>query len=181
MLNLNKFRIKDTGQSLLEITIVLGVAAAIIVAISSITIQGLSDSTYAQNQLQATKFAQDGIEKIRSFRNNNTLACIGAQQYRWIGQTNSLFGNQMDVICGATCHFILEDNACGTKMLGQKPSASSWEKVDTDGVFSRRIEMEDYVESGVTRKNLKKVTVYVRWSDRSGDHESTLVTILSNY
>ncbi len=176
----------DRGQSLLEITMALGVAAAIIVAITAITIQGLSDSTQAQTQVQATKLAQEGIEQVRSYRNLNTPVCQSGTPITWVGSTNSLFATNTNGICGGTaCYYKMGSTACagsGAKLLNATPTSTSWEAIPvTAPIFYRGIKIEDYVEAGGVRLNQKKVTVTVKWMDNRGDHSSELITILSNY
>src|SRR5438105_921832 len=73
----------ESGQSLLEITLTLGIAALVISAIAITTIVGLQNSEYSQNQIQATKLAQEGLEAIRSMRDNDTPVTYSATLYCW--------------------------------------------------------------------------------------------------
>lgn len=164
-----KFSVK--GQALLEIAITIGVAAVVIAAIAIITIVGLRNSQFAQNQAQATKLAQEGIERIRSMRGRNQAVCIDATSYYWSNKTPLVWGTSFGDRANCTfCKFKLTgDSACP---LQQATTAE-----EIGGKFKRQI----YIQDIASEPNRKKITSEVSWTDFSGSHKSELVTILANY
>lgn len=63
--------VHKNGQSLIEVLFALGIAVVIIVALVSVTIGSLRNAQFAQNQVLATKYANEGMEKIRAYRDQN--------------------------------------------------------------------------------------------------------------
>jgi len=63
---------KESGQSLVEMIVAIGVLVVVIVSLVSITTVSLQNASFSRDQSLATKYAQDGIAKIRSYRDQNT-------------------------------------------------------------------------------------------------------------
>ncbi|MDO8429123.1 MAG: hypothetical protein Q7S88_00655 [Candidatus Daviesbacteria bacterium] len=61
----------ESGQSLLEVVIALSAVGVVLGALLLITITGLNNNRFAQNQVKATKYAQETIDKIKSIRDRN--------------------------------------------------------------------------------------------------------------
>lgn len=61
----------ESGQSLVEAMIALGVAVIVIVALVNLSLVSLRSSTIAQSQLTAKNLANQGLEIVRSLRDQD--------------------------------------------------------------------------------------------------------------
>lgn len=172
----------EKGQSLLEVTITLGISISIIVALTITTVQGLRGTQFAQNQVQATKFAQEGLERVRLLKNTNTpITYLGATYYwnsttstNWIWTSQSLpFTFQFPTNCITV--------ACNQLLPLSGPLSSQGEIIN--GVYYRKITLENFQpnSSSPTDPNALKVTSIVSWTDFTGPHQSNLITVISKY
>lgn len=153
--------LNETGQTLLEVTIALGIAVIIITGLTIVTLTGLRNAQYAQNQAQATKLAQDWIEQVRSIRDQNVAGSVCGPTP--VTDWTSLFAQACS--SPTACNYVITSGVC--RMNSQSsPNTST-------NPFSRLIIVEDY---GV---NQKRVTSQVSWNDFSGTHKSVLVEVLS--
>lgn len=59
------------GQTLLEVVIALAVALLVILALVRVTITSIRNAGFAKNQALATQYAQEAMEKIRAYRDQN--------------------------------------------------------------------------------------------------------------
>lgn len=155
------------GQSLLELIIVMAVAIIVIGALTVVTISSLRNANLSKNQLQATKFAQEGIEKVRSIRDRDGTVTtnFGVPTDKF----SELWGLQLYQVCTPQpCNFLLDSL---NNTLTQNNTA--FESL-ADG-FERHVKIAD---DNQTYQNRKTVTVLVNWVDFAGTHESHLRTIL---
>lgn len=169
----------EKAQTLLELTIVIAVAVLVIGALTFATIGSLRNASFAKNQAQATKLAQEGIEMVRSIRDRNTnIQTIN------IGGSPALmpFLNLYNwFISSAYC----SDEPCYFKLvsgvLNQVPGDKDYEKIEPG--FLRQVRIFDR-ECPPTNDNCyktqKEITVVVTWTDFSGVHQSKLTTYLRN-
>lgn len=74
---------KSAGQSLLEVIIATGMIILIVGGLVSAVISAMRNAQFAQNQSLATKYANEGLEKIRAYRDQSvdwvtfTAGCNG--------------------------------------------------------------------------------------------------------
>lgn len=59
---------KNQGQSLIEMVVAIAVVLIVIVALVAITTVSIRNANFSRNQALATKYAQEGIEKVRAYR-----------------------------------------------------------------------------------------------------------------
>src|SRR5258708_4225759 len=71
------------GQSLLEVVVLIGLALVIVTGLTVVTINGLKNTQFSQNQAQATRFAQDAVDCVRSIKDTNKPITIGGSPYYW--------------------------------------------------------------------------------------------------
>lgn len=162
--------LSNKGQSMLELIIALGIGVVIISALAYTTILSLKNSQFAQNQVQATRFAQEAIDKIRIFRERNNPVCFqGGGPYFWATPGTLIWS--IDPV-GVT-FYLTQNPPC--YLTDQSPSPGTGE-LNLENKFSRKIFINNY-EDG----NKKQFRVEVTWSDSSGDHSSQIETILTNY
>ena len=62
---------QSKGQTLLELIVVVTVGIVIVAALTFIIIFSLRNADLAKNQTQATKLAQEAVEKVRSIRDTD--------------------------------------------------------------------------------------------------------------
>src|SRR5688500_13500203 len=74
---------QQRGGSLLELVVVVAVGVLVVAALSFATISSLRNSQLAKNQAQATKLAQEGIERVRAMRDRNDDITIGSNNWNW--------------------------------------------------------------------------------------------------
>ncbi len=156
-----KLKNNEYGQSLLEITISLGLAMIIVTALTLTTINGLKNSQLSQNQLQATKLAQEGLEKVREARDKNCEFTISTKKYNWYGP------DDVEKIWSITTSAVkLKINTSACTLTESSTDI-------TDGKFTRVITMSNDAKNAT-------FTSIVTWNDFSGPHNSTVTTVLSN-
>ena len=62
----------EIGQSLLEVMVGLGVTTLVLTSLVSAVVVSVRNARFAKNQSLATKYAQEGIEKVRIYRDQNS-------------------------------------------------------------------------------------------------------------
>lgn len=60
------------GQALFEVVMAVGVILILIIALISVATLSLFNAQFSRNQSLATKYAQEALEKIRAYRDNNS-------------------------------------------------------------------------------------------------------------
>lgn len=161
----------QSGQALLEITIASGLALLVVTAITITTIVGLRNSQFAQNQLQATKYAQEGMGLVQTIQARNCPIVVGGVNYYWYndstsltpppliwGNQSSLQGNYLPQVSNTVCQLL---------------NSNTPEPIQTK--FSRQV-----ILAPSSSNQKVQITSSVSWTDFSGTHQSQLVTILSS-
>lgn len=153
----------NKGQSLIEIIVVLAVVIAVVGGMVMVSFNSLKNSSFARNQIKATKYAQQGIDNVRYIRYSNCPITYNMGSYRWDGTGSliwdaALTGSETFTANSTTCTM-----AQGTEGL-------------IDNQFTRTINLTTFQESS---KKFIKVSVFVKWNDVSGNHQSNLETVLS--
>lgn len=187
---MNNFLKGNQGQGLMELVIGLGLISIVVGAIAIVTTDSLRNSQFSKNQLQATKIAQENLEKVRTIRNTNFGVCTSPQMPAATNCTPwdavwgfPFFGTLPGCTSGTNgCTYIL-----GTCTLAAPAPAPAFclrhTPSTTRGAVSGytgltyQIIIED--EAGVA--NQKKVTSRVFWTDNTGEHSSDLVTIFTRF
>lgn len=165
----------DRGESILELTIILGLVLIVVSAVAFATINGLKTSQFSKSQLQATKLAQEMIEGVRTVRDRDYTVCGPANIKIWSDLWNS------PVCSGSSpCKFTLQTSgtcaATGTSDPFWLEPVSEAVEVTTNGVsFKKLLLIEDYDSS-----RQKKVSAQVSWQDASGEHKTEIVTIIAD-
>lgn len=152
----------EKGQTLMEVIVASTVGVLVVAALTFAVIFSLRNANLAKNQAQATKLAQEGMERVRGLRDRE-----GQVDYTKPDSTHtSVFSNLWPISfsCPANCYFYFQG---GTLMGG---TSANFENLPPN--FKRQVEIEDEAPEQ------KRVTVVVRWSDFSGEHQSKLTSIL---
>ena len=178
----NEDRQSQSGQTLIELIVVIAVSVIVVGALVFAIIASLRNAQFSKNQSQATKLAQEGIEKVRSIRDRDgdiytTITYPQSSPTRNISKFSELYTvNISHNICNTVngdgpCYFYFTD----TGVLNQG-AVTNTEAIEN---FNRQLLLSD-VNTGTppSYQVIKTVTVVVNWTDFSGPHESRLTTIL---
>lgn len=181
----------EKGQSLMELVVVIAVIVIVIGALVFATIASLRNSTFAKNQAQATKLAQEGIETVRTGRDRNSPIINISGVDSWSGPepfwTYHISGvcDRPDLQPPGNCYFNIDSTGQLTNIGIASPVfpqlAEGIPKVNP--VFQRAILLSDDLDHNKKfddddYTNQKEVTAIVSWTDFSGSHESKIITIL---
>lgn len=160
----------EKGQSLLEVIVAVTVGILVVSALTFATIFSLRNAGFAKASAQATKLAQEGIERVRTGR-DRTAAITGDFQLSNQSITSwddpDLWANRISINCIPNCYFKVNPS-------GELQYLTGPQLVETNGQFKRVVILSDDASYQIE----KKVTVIVTWTDFSGPHESRLTTIL---
>lgn len=179
----------ENGQTLLELIVVIGVAVIVIGALVFATISSLRNAQFAKNQSQATKLAQEGIERARLGRDRNQAIGGLGNVTSWNGGPSgngAIWNYQINGNCGSTalnpptyCYFNVTDQGVLNYLTASSSLPSAAEAIPpapATAVFHRAIILSDDSSYQIQ----KTVTSLVQWTDFSGTHQSRLTTILGN-
>lgn len=182
--------LNNRGQTLLELIVVISVAIFVVAALAFSTVSSLRNAQLAKNQAQATKLAQEAIEKVRSGRDRNlnfgsfTLASNTITNWSdpnlWSTNISSTFA------CSPHCYFNVDGNGAllyiGTNRSGAETILNYGGNLTA---FTRSVELLDSSSScaisggSAACYSVEKTAVaIVTWTDFSGSRESRLTTVL---
>lgn len=188
----------EKGQTLMELVVVISVMVVVVGALTFATIASIRNASFAQNQLQATKLAQEGIERVRTGRDRiQQITISGTEVTSWnsdLTDAGSIWNYRLSGISGlceskqseGKCYFNISSSS---KMQNIGFNLTSFpeqlaEGIPTDKpVFRRVVTLSDDLNeygnfSDDDYQNAKRATALVKWTDFSGSHESRLTTIL---
>jgi len=180
-----------SGQTLLEVVVTIGISSIIILSIVALGITVQRNATFARTSTQASKLAEEGVELVRSIRDQegSVTGCGGPGCAVWTDLYSIKF-----VAAGQT--FRLNTVNPPTLVLSAVP-----ESINLTGFtgFSRIVRIRDCVDpSNPANINTatcdfrsliadggkqdyqewKEVTVTVSWTDSRGLHEAKQITVL---
>ena len=147
-------KVKEKGQSLIEIVVVLSVASVVITALMISVINSLKNAQFAQMQSRSTKYAQDGAEKVRAVRDRD-----GRVVFNYTGGSTAKFSDlwnlHMSGSCSPACRFKLDPDNLQLEQL-----TGSVDKEDMGDGITREIIFEDS-QTGSSYQKEKKIIVKV--------------------
>lgn len=167
------FNDRQAGQSLIEVIVAATVGIMVVGALTFATIFSLRNANFAKNSAQATKLAQEGIEKIRTLRDRDGLVIYTSGGVT-VSKFSDLYNPALSFSCSLNinnCYFYF--NVAGTLTGGTSANFDS----NITPNFQRQFLIED------ADPGQKKITALVKWSDFAcgatpNCHESRLTTIL---
>ena len=158
----------EAGQTLIEMIVVITVGIMVVGALTFAVLFSLRNAKFSQNQNQATKLAQEGLEKLRRVRaKDGVVNFIYGSPSTTTTKFSDLWNVRMYETC-SPCYFTFSTD--GVLIDG---SSSSFENLVN---FQRQIQIQDVSASYNQEKTM---TAVVKWTDATGDHQSKLTTILS--
>jgi len=166
----------QTGQGIIEVVVVLALAAILILTLVALSVRSNRAANFAKAEDQAARLAQEGVEVIQDIRNNkpgNVLDDTGApDNWNWIFNQNFLGSRE--------AYF----NNCGAdQCLDFSPQPVVPINLPSDSRnFTRRIFVFDDPggcnEDFTDWDRIKQFRVEVTWTDTSGDHTITTSSCL---
>jgi Tfp pilus assembly protein PilV len=166
-------KINQSGQSLLEVIIALGIAVAIIISFTNATINAVRSAQYAKNQNQATKLAQETIEIVRTIRDQDRDIGSGdTWSELW---TTNMSATQTNGYKGE-CYSLDKQNFSLAKAASTSSCDANRDQV-IDEIFFRKINISD--DGSILTKKTIKVEIY--WLDNKGTHSAEVSTILTKW
>lgn len=158
---------------MIEIVVTLAALGLILGGLVIVVLSGLKNSQYSKNQIQATKFAQEALDSIRTIKANNCPVKSDGNDYYWTDKDNN------DLIWNSSAldkNYKLNFNIVGNSLNIATPCLDDVSpKENINDQFERTIN----ISSDNGANNRIKITAIVSWNDISGNHQSKLVTILS--
>ncbi len=182
----------ESGQSMLELIVVIAVSMVVITALVLTTISSTRNAQLAKNQAQATRLSQEALELVRYGRERN--ACIdglpATATNSWSGGNSTCLSpgggsiwsyeitSQCTPVVGTLCYFKVDPTGKLTYTTTKATFPTSVSEVEYltvgGGQFLRAIIISDFDKW----PSQKTVTSLVKWTDFAGSHESKQVTIL---
>lgn len=182
-----KGTVNQQGQSLMELIVVVAVTVFVVAALTFATIASLRNAQFSKNQAQATKLAQEALEKIRTGRDRNQ--CIrnipSTDVNSWnggnsvCGGASSFWSYPIYQGCGSSpfsCYFRVYQDTLDYIASSQTFPTVGTEPIPSDNPIFQRVAIIS--DDSTTFQTQKTVTSIVIWTDVSGPHESRLTTIL---
>lgn len=178
MINYEGLTKNEIGQSLLEVTVLVGLALLTVSGLVIVTVNSLKNSQYSQNQAQATKLAQEGIDQVKSIADRNCPVSSGGS-YLWFNSANS---TGSDLIWSQTWaaerQFRIQNfTTCTESIPGLVQGSPDINPTAAGGIFTRNISIRDSTSCSPT-ESCKIIKVTVSWTDTSGSHQSHLATMI---
>ena len=157
----------NKGQTLIEFIVVISVALIVLSALTFAIISVIRNAQFAQSSAQATKLAQEGLERVKVIRERDEVGKIVYTIPPGANQFSDLWG--ITLTCPDNCYFVFDASGRLSSTV-----ASAFEQIASSD-HRRQVTLED----GSDGQFEKKVTIIVEWTDHAGDHQSRLESILS--
>lgn len=180
----------EIGQTFIEVLVVVVVGTLVVTALVFAVIFALRSAQFAKNSSQATKLAQEALEKVRSFRDRGDAIdsftfgiADGVDENNTVDsfKDEDMWDDSISSEC-SPCYFKINLSGrlqyIGTTLTGAT-DAEPIPPPPAIAIFHRVIILSDENTGTPRRYTVEKiVTALVQWTDFSGPHESKLTTIL---
>lgn len=154
----NIFKRQSLGQSLFEVTVILGVVSIVLVALLSLSAYAIRNSSFSNNNALASKYAQEALEWIRQQRDEN-----------WNNISSRATPSPGNVYC-------LQSVSSWPDRVGE---CNSTQYISGTNLFRREATLID-VSGGVQSTKID-VVVEVKWRDAQGEHSARASTRFTNW
>lgn len=188
----NKFWKGQSGQTLLELVVVVGVSVLVIGALVFATISSLRNAQFSKYQTQATKLAQERLERVRTARDRNKpISILGTPVSSWDGSSDTTCQGNSSIKSDSVWCYRIPGN-CDSQDINNTcyffrldPSSGALTNISTSFFPDSQAEQVDSFRIAITLSDdpddyqkAKKVTAIVKWGNNPDTHESRLTTIL---
>lgn len=170
-MNLNK-SLSEKGQTIMEIIFAMGLAAVVLVVLVSTITAALRDARVAKNQSLAAKYAQEGLEALRTIRQNN-FADLNTYKTD-CNKTASAYLYQVSsewrLRAGPYDQFVNQtSNGVFARVVYVVPVYRNAGNITGCGDVGSTIDTNSY-----------QVYVQINWKESSGDQKTEVSTVLTN-
>lgn len=162
----------EKGQNLIEITIGLAVIGVILGGLAVVILTGMKNSQFAQNQVKATKYAQETIDQIKALRDQKALISvfISGSPYPDLKLFDEI------LVDSAWCP---QSTPCYFKLTTSDPFLTQINPNQSDIAIANEENLSRQIILYTIADKQKYLIVKIKWTDTSGLHESNLQTILT--
>lgn len=186
------------GYTLIETVVALSILTFALVGPVSLILTSLNKVYFSKNKLIAANLAQEGIELIRTIRENNVICEVrGTPGGRWDSDydgTGNLKGTNrtadatafetVPCVSGVTVKNPILGGSCSTNNL--KLSSGGTYGYDAGGsntIFSRCISIDNPAidEGSIQKNNMLDITSTVTWTERGTNRQVELKDRLYNW
>lgn len=166
----------------MELVVGVSLISMVVGAIALVTTYSLRNTQFSKNQAQATKLAQESMERVRTIKSSNWGVCTENEELSNCSSWENIWSK--DFGGGSGSGYIVQ-NGC-TVSGSQKPFCLKFnpgKRADLGNGFSGEVRIAN--EPKITGQpadadsGQKRVTVKVYWTDTTGEHVSDLVTVFS--
>lgn len=151
-----KIRMSQKGQTLIEVLIAFATLAVVITSATLTVISALNNAEFVKNQHLATQYAQQGMEIVRSIRENNYKLFLSLSNPDNLPNPDRIIYYCM----ASTCTTLSTSSGiCGitTAPCGQQ----------NIGAFVRAVAIDKTTQNNCDTGNSTQVSVNVSWTDGS--------------
>lgn len=146
---------QEVGQTLIEALVALGIVLIVIVAIVTVVTIALSRSQFVKERTQAQKYAQEGIEWVRSERDRG-----------WSNLANQVPAGQSQTYC------------FNTSPISSWPGAGTCSDFTLSSLFKRDVVLTRPEAPADIRITVK---ITVSWQEGGRTHASSQTTSLTKW
>lgn len=163
----------NKGFSIIELLVGFSILTMSLGALLGFLAFTLTTSSFLKQQTEATAFAQELLEAVRSFRDGTSWNVDDPQnQYDGLGKAQT----------GAAYHIaISQDIPPRWQIILGEETLSIFSRSVTFENVQRDVNSNIVVTGGVNDPNTKKATATVSWSAKSKNHQIDIVTYFTNW
>lgn len=174
IINKRRLPVGRQGFTLIETMIALSIITFAILGPISLAIYSIKVSTLAKNQVIASFLAQDAMEYIKNWRDNNYL-----NGKSWLNKLKGSCANPLGCYVDTILPWDNNDaikNCSGTCPVLKYDGFSYNQSTGTDTIFTRKYIIDENVPDQEA-----KVSITVSWVDRFGTHSFDLEDHIFNW
>lgn len=158
---------QQSGQSLIEVIIALGVLMVLVVGFTNIVLTSLQNATYARNQEIANQFARNAMEVVRVIRDQST-PIDGSPDISW----NEIWSrSNYPIAATGNCYQISNENFPDYALSAV--NCGSAQQAISNTIFTREIR---FLDSGGATREYITVRVTIQWYESEGPRTVELST-----
>lgn len=166
-------RQKNNGFSIIEVIIACAIISIMVFSLMSATSKSIQVSNQALKQAQATLLIEEGVEAVKSIRDNNwtdiSSLILDTDYYLFFNTSTNLWSLRLS-------------------SSGMSAPSGSIPNYPVDSVFTRKVSVsavsrdssQNIAPSGTSDIGTKKVTVTVSWDKPGGTVSKSLSFYISN-
>jgi len=187
------------GFTLLETVVSLGVITSAVVGPVYLITRGIYSASFSKNRLVATNLAQEGIEAVRTVRENNILCNFlnsGTPVWSWITSSQgsgTMLGTQLTSDTSQTDTIICNGNQLKNPQIRNNIGCGTAIKINSSGqygynatadtIFKRCVDITQPSsgEGLIPAEDILDIISTVTWTERNQDKSAVIQERLYNW